>query len=61
MVLLGPDCPAGVHYRSDGGLSLVLGEDLAISVMRDRVDAFNRFDGTPVTIRKPSNRDGGYR
>lgn len=59
-ISLGRDT-AGVHYRSDGDLGLVLGEDLAISVMQDLVDTynedfegfrFNRFDGTPVHIVK---------
>lgn len=52
---------AGVHYRTDGDLGLILGEDLAISVLTDLVNTyheqfpgftFNKFDGTPVTISK---------
>lgn len=46
---------AGVHYRSDNYQSLLLGEKIAIKVMRDHATLFNeggdfqftRFDGTP--------------
>lgn len=50
---------AGVHYRSDGDLGLVLGEEYAISVLRELAltysedyqgFSFNRFDGTPIVI-----------
>lgn len=59
-ISLGRDT-AGVHYRSDGDYGMVLGEDLAISVLQDLVNTyneeytsfrFNRFDGRPVTISK---------
>ncbi len=59
-ISLGRDV-AGVHYRSDGDLGIVLGEEYAISVMTELVDtynedfagfSFNRFDGTPVFIAK---------
>jgi hypothetical protein len=53
----------GVHYRTDGDLGMKLGEDLAISVLQDLVNtyheevsfSFNRFDGTPVVIKKTLN------
>ncbi len=54
---------AGVHYRTDGDLGLILGEAMAISVLRDFVNTyhedfpgftFNKFDGTSVTITKRS-------
>jgi hypothetical protein len=50
---------AGVHYRSDGLAGLLLGEEVAISILRDMratygVPAggfsFTRFEGTPITI-----------
>ncbi|MFP5411231.1 MAG: phosphoesterase, partial [Gammaproteobacteria bacterium] len=58
-ISLGRDT-AGVHYRSDGDLGMLLGEELAISVLQELVNgynqnvsfSFNRFDGTPVTISK---------
>jgi len=59
-ISLGRDT-AGVHYRTDGDLGIVLGEDYAISLLRELVQTynedfagftFNRFDGTPVTISK---------
>jgi hypothetical protein len=47
-----------VNYRSDYERSLTLGEEVAISVLRDQKATFNesaywkftRFDGTPMTI-----------
>lgn len=59
-ISLGRDT-AGVHYRSDGDLGMVLGEEYAISVLRELVKTynedfegwtFNKFDGTPVLISK---------
>lgn len=50
---------AGVHWRTDGSESLRLGEDLAISVLRDQRltysesfggCTFTRFDGTTITV-----------
>jgi membrane-associated phospholipid phosphatase len=50
---------AGVHYRSDGLAGLALGEEVAISILRDLRATFGvplggfsltRFDGTPATI-----------
>ena len=50
---------AGVHWRSDGTESLKLGEDLAISILRDQagcyMEQFNgfsltKFDGTTITV-----------
>ena len=50
---------AGVHYRSDYQEGLLLGEALAISVLRDQAATyaenyqgftFTRFDGTPETV-----------
>ncbi|MSR61677.1 MAG: phosphoesterase [Planctomycetes bacterium] len=50
---------AGVHWRTDGEESIRLGEEIAIQVLSDQKltfnesglsYAFNRFDGTPVTV-----------
>jgi hypothetical protein len=50
---------AGVHWRSDANAGNVLGEQTAISLLRDMRSnyqepfsgyVFNRFDGTPVTM-----------
>jgi len=50
---------AGVHYRTDGDLGIALGEEYAITILRELVKtygedfegfSFNRFDGTPVVI-----------
>ena len=51
---------AGVHWRSDHEQSILLGENLAISILQDQKWLYNepfaagwsfhRFDGTPVTI-----------
>ena len=49
----------GVHYRSDGVEGLRLGEEIALSILRDVATTYNenfsgftltRFDGTAVTI-----------
>jgi len=52
---------AGIHWRSDTVESIKLGEEVALSVLEDRVQSYNepfsvtitRLDGTPYTI---SNR-----
>jgi hypothetical protein len=50
---------AGVHWRSDAMNSLRLGEEIAISLLRDqralypeghRGSTFTRFDGTRITV-----------
>jgi hypothetical protein len=52
---------AGVHWRSDYQQSLLLGESVAINLLKDLVNTysesdvffqFNKFDGTPVFINK---------
>lgn len=59
-ISLGRDV-AGVHYRTDGDLGMVLGEEYAISVLRELVKTynedfagwtFNKFDGTSVLVSK---------
>ena len=50
---------AGVHYRSDATEGLLVGEDVAIALLRDLVTtlpetfqplSFRRFDGSKFTI-----------
>ncbi len=50
---------AGVHWRSDATQSMLLGEALAISVLKDQKSAYNeqfngfsltKFDGTTITV-----------
>lgn len=49
----------GVHWRSDGAVGLALGEELAVSILRDERLGFNerfygftftKFDGTQITV-----------
>lgn len=49
----------GIHWRSDGSAALALGEEIAISILRDerlgfneRFDGFTftKFDGTKITV-----------
>lgn len=49
----------GVHYRSDGVEGMRMGEEIAISILRDMATVYNeqfagfsftRFDGNPITI-----------
>jgi len=57
-IALGRDA-AGVHYRSDGVEGIKLGEEIAISILRDTATLYNeafpgfgftKYDGTPITI-----------
>jgi hypothetical protein len=50
---------AGVHWRSDATESIKLGEEVALSVLRDQKNTYNepfagfsltKFDGTTVTV-----------
>lgn len=50
---------AGVHWRSDANVSLILGEAIAISILREQKSCYNeqfngfsltKFDGTTVTV-----------
>src|SRR5215472_1633861 len=49
---------AGIHFRSSSFWSIQLGEEVALSVLRDRARSYNepftinitKFDGTPATI-----------
>jgi hypothetical protein len=52
---------AGIHFRSSTVWSILLGEQIAISVLKDRARSYNepfkititKFDGTTVTIHNP--------
>ena len=57
-VAIGRDI-AGVHWRSDATESLKLGEEIAISILRDQRLCYNedfggftftKFDGTTITV-----------
>jgi hypothetical protein len=57
-VALGRDM-AGVHWRSDAHQALLLGEAVAISILRDQRSTYNepfggftftKFDGTTITV-----------
>ena len=59
-ISLGRDT-AGLHYRSDGDLGIILGEEYAISLLQELIKTysedfagftFRKFDGTPVVISK---------
>jgi hypothetical protein len=49
---------AGIHFRSSTYWSILLGEHVALSVLRDRARSYNepfrititKFDGTPALI-----------
>jgi hypothetical protein len=50
---------AGIHWRSDGSASLALGEEIAISILKDERLGYNekfggftftKFDGTKITV-----------
>ncbi len=50
---------AGVHWRSDAAASLILGEEIAISILKDQKSCYNeqfdgfgltKFDGTTVVV-----------
>jgi hypothetical protein len=54
---------AGIHFRSSTQQSILLGEQVALSVLQDRAKSYNepfsititKFDGTQVTISNPGN------
>jgi len=57
-VTFGHGIHAGIHWRSDSDTSLLLGEAVALSFLRDRAKTYNepftvqltKFDGTAATI-----------
>ena len=56
---------AGIHFRSSTYWSILLGEQVALSVLRDRAKSYNepfsisikKFDGTTATITNRNDRD----
>jgi hypothetical protein len=62
-VSFGHGIHAGIHYRSDTDASLLLGEAVAISLLRDKSKTYNepfavsftKFDGTTETISNAGN------
>ncbi len=62
-VSFGHGIHAGIHWRSDSDTSLLLGEAVALSFLRDRAKTYNepftiqlvKFDGTTATISNPGN------
>ena len=57
-VTIGHGIHAGIHFRSSSYWSILLGEQVALSVLRDRAKSYNepfsvsikKFDGTTATI-----------
>ncbi len=57
-VSFGHGIHAGIHFRSSTYWSILLGEQVALSVLRDRAASYNepftinitKLDGTPATI-----------
>ena len=57
-VSFGHGIHAGIHYRSDTDQSILLGEAIALSILRDKASCYNekfsvnitKFDGTTATI-----------
>ncbi|MGA2713886.1 MAG: vanadium-dependent haloperoxidase [Bryobacteraceae bacterium] len=62
-VTFGHGIHAGIHWRSDSDTSLLLGEAVALSFLRDRAKTYNepftvhltRFDGTTATVSNQGN------
>ena len=60
-VTFGHGIHAGIHFRSSSHYALLLGEQVGISVLRDRARSYaepfcvtiTRFDGTTATIKNP--------
>jgi hypothetical protein len=66
-VSFGHGIHAGIHWRSDTDVSMVLGEATAISCLQDQAQTFNekftvhftKLDGTTATISNQSSREAG--
>jgi hypothetical protein len=62
-ITFGHGIHAGIHWRSDSVTSLLLGESVALSFLRDRAKTYNepftirltKFDGTIATISNQGN------
>jgi hypothetical protein len=57
-VTFGHGIHSGIHFRSSSKMSILLGEQVGLSVLRDRATTYNepfninitKFDGTTATI-----------
>src|SRR5262249_49860199 len=64
-VTFGHGIHSGIHFRSSSNQSILLGEQVGISMLKDRALTYNepftikitRFDGTNVTISNQGDRD----
>lgn len=62
-VSFGHGIHAGIHFRSDTDTSLLLGEEVALNLLRNRARTYNepftvkiaRFDGSTATITNAGN------
>ena len=62
-ITFGHGIHAGIHFRSSSQQSILLGEQVGISVLQDRAQSYNepfsvtitKFDGTQATITNPGN------
>ena len=62
-ITFGHGIHAGIHWRSDSDFSLLLGEAVALSFLKDRAKIYNepftiqltKFDGTTATISNRGN------
>ena len=62
-VTFGHGIHSGIHFRSSSHYAVLLGEQVAISVLQDRAQSYNepfsvtitKFDGTTATINNPGN------
>jgi hypothetical protein len=67
-ISLGHGIHAGIHFRSSTVWSILLGEQVAISILKDRARSYSepfritmtKFDGTTVTISNPGHRHRRY-
>jgi hypothetical protein len=62
-ICFGHGVHAGIHFRSSNHWGILLGERVALSILRDRAKSYSepfaititRFDGSPVTITNPGD------
>jgi hypothetical protein len=67
-ISLGHGVHAGIHFRSSTVWSILLGEQIALSILKDRARSYSepfritltKFDGTPVNIFNPGHRHRRY-
>jgi len=62
-VSFGHGIHAGIHFRSSSFWSILLGEQIGLSILQDRAQSYNepfnititKFDGTTATISNPGH------